>query len=368
MTILVSRFSRISRRTALGLGVLVSASLSLSACGSVEDSGNSAATSGSAADSSAQEWTAPEGLSGTLNYYSANPQGLTEELVSAFEEKTDVDVNVFSGETGKITAKLTAEADNPQADLVYLASWSAAMKQSKTGAFEKFTPETDGEVRKGWASSTGDFTGRDGSALALVVNTAALGDAKMPADWEDLADPAFKDKVIMPDPRESGTAADLITAMVDKWGEDKTWELFDKLFANGMQVQGANGPALDAVTSGSKSVVFGGVDYSAYSAIKKGEPLEVVLPESGTTVTPRPVLISEQSSNKAAAEAFVNFMFSPEGQAISAKNHMIPAVASTTASGDATDFDSTELLTTDLDGLAKDSSSVSEKFVTRYLA
>ncbi|HIW91528.1 MAG TPA: extracellular solute-binding protein [Candidatus Corynebacterium avicola] len=337
----------------------------LTACGSLEDEEGEGSDGGSSADQ-AEEWEAPEGLDGELTYYSANPQGLTDELVEAFEEKTDVSVNVFSGETGKITAKLEAEQGNPQADLVYLASWSAAQSQSSAGGYEEFTPEVDGELRDGWASETGDFTGRDGSALALVTNTEALGDAEAPADWEDLTDEAYKDKVIMPDPRESGTAADLIAAMVDKWGEDKTWELFDALFDNGMEVQGANGPALDAVTSGSKAVVFGGVDYSAYSAIDKGEPLEVVVPSSGTTITPRPVLVSDQSDNVEAAEAFANFMFSPEGQAISADNYMIPSVGDVPANG-GTEYDDTEQLTTDLDGLAEESDGVTDDFVSRYL-
>jgi iron(III) transport system substrate-binding protein len=357
------RTTRTTRTVTAGIALAASAAAVLTGCGSVDDDSGDATT----ASDNVEQWTAPEGLSGDLTYYSANPQGLTDDLVSAFEEKTDVKVNVFAGETGKITAKLKAEKANPQADLVYLASWSAAQSQAATGGYEKFTPEHSVDVRDGWASTTGQFTGRDGSALTLVSNTEALGGAKAPSDWEDLTDKAYKDKVIMPDPRESGTAADLIAAMVDKWGEDRTWDLFDRLFANGMQVQGANGPALDAVTSGSKAVVFGGVDYSAYAAAKKGEPLEVTTPASGTTITPRPVLVSGQSDNRSAAEAFVNFMFSPEGQAISADNHMIPAVGGTPA-GDGTDYDATEQLTTDLDGLAERSGGVTDTFVSRYLS
>lgn len=334
----------------------------MAGCGSVDAADNS----GNSSASDAQEWVAPEGLSGELTYYSANPQGLTDDLVGAFEKKTGVTVNVFSGETGKITAKLKAEAANPQADIVYLASWSAAQSQSETGAFEKFEPEGADKVHEGWASESGDFTGRDGSALGLVANTEAIEGGEGPKDWEDLTDPKYKDKVIMPDPRESGTAADLIAAMVDKWGEDKTWDLFDKLFDNGMQVQGANGPALDAVTSGSKAVVFGGVDYSAYAAKAKGEPLEFAIPSSGTTVTPRPILISDDSDNKEAAEAFVDFMFSEEGQSISADNFMIPAVDGIEPAEGAP-YEEIERLTDDFFGLSEASDSVSETFVDRYL-
>ena len=231
-------------------------------------------------------------------------------------------VNVFAGTTGEVTAKIKAEEANPQADVVYLASWNAANKQAQTGALESYKPENIQDANADWNADDDTFHGRDGSALALVANTDVVSD--IPSDWEDLADPKYADQVIMPDPRESGTAADLLTAMIAEWGEDKTWELFDKLFDNGMIVQGANGPALDQVTSGSKGIVFGGVDYSAYSAKGKGEPLEIVIPSSGTTVTPRPVMIMKSSDNMDAAKAFVDFMFSEEAQQISASKNMIP--------------------------------------------
>ena len=197
-----------------------------------------------------------------------------------------------------------------------------------------------------------------------MTNTSVID--SVPQDWEDLADEKYKDQVIMPDPRESGTAADLIAAMVEQWGEDKTWELFDKLFDNGMLVQGANGPALDQVTSGSRGVVLGGVDYSAYSAKAKGEPLEVVIPSSGTTVTPRPVMILKTTDNKDAAEAFVDFMFSDEAQEISASKNMIPANTEITPKNGPT-LDEIQTLNEDLDGIASSSKDVKEKFAERYL-
>ena len=354
------------KKLSLALAAAAASALALTGCGSVDsaDSTDASSAGNTGAETTAEAWEAPEGLSGELDYYSANPQGLTDALVEAFEEKTDVKVNVFADTTGKITAKLKAEEANPQADVVYLASWSAASKQDKAGALEEYTPEGADKITSSWVSKNGTFTGRDGSALALVTNTNVVDSA--PQDWEDLADEKYKDQVIMPDPRESGTAADLIAAMVDQWGEDKTWELFDKLFDNGMIVQGANGPALDQVTSGSRGIVMGGVDYSAYSAQAKGEPLEVVIPSSGTTVTPRPVMILKTTDNKDAAEAFVDFMFSDEAQEISASKNMIPANTEITPKN-GPKLEEIETLNEDLDGIASSSKDIKEKFAERYL-
>jgi len=284
--------------------------------------------------------------------------------VEAFQEKTGVTVNVFAGTTGEVTAKIKAEEANPQADVVYLASWNAANKQAETGALESYKPENIDNANADWNAADDTFHGRDGSALALVANTDVVSD--IPTDWEDLADPKYADQVIMPDPRESGTAADLLTAMIAEWGEDKTWELFDKLFDNGMIVQGANGPALDQVTSGSKGIVFGGVDYSAYSAKDKGEPIEVVIPSSGTTVTPRPVMIMKTADNMDAAKAFVDFMFSEEAQQISASKNMIPANKNVEPKN-GPKLEDIEQISDDWAAISKESKDLREKFAERYL-
>lgn len=353
--------------SALIAGVAFS-SLALTGCGSADQNASSSNSEASNSDKSetsqSSEWKAPEGLEGEISYYSANPQGLTDDLVAAFEDKTDVKVNVFAGSTGEVTAKLKAEEANPQADVVYLASWTAATKQEKAGSLEKFTPEGTDAIHPKWVSQTDAFHGRDGSALALVANTDVVDEA--PKDWEDLTDEKYKDMVIMPDPRESGTAGDLVAGMVSQWGKDKTWELFDKLFENGMTVQGANGPALDAVTSGSKGVVFGGVDYSAYKAQSKGEPLEINIAESGTTVSPRPVMVVKDTDNKDAAEAFVNFMFSEEAQQISADNNMIPANPAV-APANGPKFEEINQLSEDWDDIVANSKDIKEEFVKRYL-
>ncbi len=346
---------------------VVAAAIALTGCGSIDTPASSGTPSGSAPSSAPAldlNWTPPQGLSGTLTIYSANPQALTDSLIKAFTAATGVQVNEFAGETGKVTAKLDAEWDNPQADLVYLASWAPAANYAAQGKTLPYKPFGFDSIHDGWAPADASFVGRDGSALGLTVNTDVA--PSTPADWADLADPAFKDLVLMPDPRQSGTAADLITAMVEVNGKDATWALFDKLFANGLAVQGANGPALDDVTSGSHAVVLGGVDYSAYSAIQKGESLKLVFPSSGTTITPRPIFIVKGTKNEAAAKAFEDFMFSTQGQTISAAANMIPAQPSIPVASGTRSYDDVKQLQVDWSTVATDESGIVDEFVTRY--
>src|SRR5690606_32330700 len=122
--------------------------VTLAGCGSV-DSASTSDTSSTDESAPANEtsgtdseltWTAPDDLEGTLTLYSANPQGLTDDLIAEFTQETGVKVETFAGETGKITAKLDAEWENPQADMVYLASWAPAAKYAADGRLMSYQP------------------------------------------------------------------------------------------------------------------------------------------------------------------------------------------------------------------------------------
>ncbi|MEC3918289.1 extracellular solute-binding protein [Nocardia sp. CDC160] len=337
---------------------IASSVLATAACGRHPEPNSTSAVTSS--------WTAPPGLTGELTLYSANPQELTDELVAAFTKLSGVKVTVFNGETGKITAKLDKEGARPLADVVYLASWTPAAQYDYDGRTLPYTPRGADRIHSGWIGQDHGFVGRDGSALTMVVNTNLT--PRLPNDWADLAAPEFHGKVIMPDPRESGTARDLLAAMVSAWGKDRTWAMFDGLFANGMTVRGGNGPALDEVTAGSYAVVLGGVDYSAYDAAAKGVPLRVISPASGTIITPRPIFILNTTRNPVAAKALVDYMFTPEAQRISAAHKMIPARTDVPVAPGTRTYDEVKQLPFSWEFVKGSGADVLTEFTGRYLS
>lgn len=83
---------------------------------------------------------------------------------------------------------------------------------------------------------------------------------------------------------------------------------------NGLAVAGANKAALESVLTGAKAILVAGVDYNAYSQIKKGEPIGIYYPASGTVVNPRPAMILKTTKNEAAARAFIDYLLSDDAQ------------------------------------------------------
>lgn len=258
----------------------------------------------------------------TLTFYTAGPGGLADALAEAFQAETGITVNVFQGTTGQVMARLEAEEANPQADVVVSASWGSAVDMHERGLLMEYLSPNAAEVPDFLTHS--HYVAQGVSALAMVWNTQS--DVPRPSEWSDLTDEAYRDLITMPDPAQSGAAFDLVAGLEAAMGEG-AWELLAGLAANDMIVPGPNAAALNPVLQGAKAVVFGAVDYISYAQAAGGETIEVIVPDSGTVIAPRPMMILQSTSNPDAAKAFVDFVLSEAGQELVAATWMMPARA-----------------------------------------
>lgn len=213
-------------------------SLSLFGCGSTPgDPATAAPDSGQ----SAAGGTAP--VSGKLVLYSAGPQKLADNILSGFEAKTGVKVEMFQGTTGKILARMEAEKSNPVADVVILASLPSAQALKADGLTLPYPEAVNADkLNPDWSDTEGNYFSTSASALGIVYNTNLV--SAPPQSWTDLGLPQWKDAVNIPDPTLSGSALDFITGYLSVKG-DAGWELFESYKANGTAMAGANQEALD---------------------------------------------------------------------------------------------------------------------------
>lgn len=259
---------------------------------------------------------------GTIYVYSAGPKGLSSGLEELFEQQTGITVELLQSTTGKILSKLEAEKANPVADVVVLASWPSAMGLKEQGLTLSYPNAQNADLlHKGFIDGNSEIFGYSASALGITYNTTlveTIGD-----DWSSFTDEKWKGQVNIPDPSLSGSAMDFISGYIGTFGESG-WELFRSLKDNDINMAGANKAALSPVITGAKSVVLAGVDYMAYSAKAKGEPVDVIYPASGTVVNPRAVMIMKSSKNIPAAKEFIDFMLSDEAQQLVVDAYIIP--------------------------------------------
>ena len=261
-----------------------------------------------------------------LTVYTAGPGSLAKGLAAGYEKKTGVKVNIFQATTGKVMARLEAEQANPQADILISASWDTAEDLHNRGWLLPYQSQNAEKVPDNLKTS--DYVAQGISALGIVWNSKS--GTPEPKEWQDLTSADFKDKVTTPDPALSGASLDLLIGLQNGMG-DEAWKLFEQLKQNGMVVSGPNAQAVTPVMQGAKAAVFGAVDYVSYGNIAQGESLKVIFPASGTVIAPRPMMILKTTQHADDAKAFVDYVLSPEGQALVADAWLMPARTDVTA-------------------------------------
>ena len=257
-----------------------------------------------------------------LTVYAAGPKPLSDQIIHGFEAKTGIKVKSFDGTTGKILSKVKAEQGNSQADVLILASMAAGVDLQKNGQLLTYQPARAKHLNAQFKDASHQLVNYSASAVGITYNTQHIKSA--PTDWSDLTTTPYRNQVTIPDPQTSGSSLDFINAYQMKHGT----KLLKALQENGADIGGANKEVLDAVITGQKAAVFGGVDYMSLTAIKKGEKIGFVYPKSGTLVNPRPAMILKASRHQAAAKQFIDYLLSAKVQKQIQKSNLIPGTAS----------------------------------------
>ncbi len=259
------------------------------------------------------------GQARALTVYTAGPGGLIKQLAAGFQEETGIKVDVFQATTGKVMARLEAEAANPRADVLISASWDTAKDLDQRGWLMAYQSPNAAHVPDRFKSAS--YVAQGISALGIVWNASSK--TPEPRDWADLTTPPFKQAVTMPDPALSGASLDLLLGLQNAQG-DAAWTLFQTLRDNGMNVSGPNAQALTPVLQGARAAVFGAVDYVSYASMEKGESVKVIFPASGTVIAPRPMMILKTAKSPDAARRFVDYVLSEAGQKAVADAWLMP--------------------------------------------
>jgi len=168
---------------------------------------------------------------------------------------------------------------------------------------------------------------------STIVFLVRKGNPKGLKDWSDLVKPGVE--VITPNPKTSGGArwnylAAWAYALKQPGGSDATAKDFvKKLFANVKVLDsGARGSTTTFVERGIGDVLIAW-ENEAYLAVKELGPdkFEIVTPSLSILAEP-PVSVVDKVVDKrgtrAVATAYLEYLYSPEGQEIAAKNYYRP--------------------------------------------
>lgn len=162
----------------------------------------------------------------------------------------------------------------------------------------------------------GRYFGFAVSGYGIMYNTRYIRANRLPAprEWADLKNPVYQNHIGISAPSRSGTTHLTIETILQGEGWVPGWALLMEIAGNYAQVSDRSFGVPDAVNSGQYGIGIV-IDFFGLSAKASGFPVEFVYP-TVTTLVPANIGVIEGASNPNAARAFVQFLLSPEGQAV----------------------------------------------------
>ena len=257
-----------------------------------------------------------------LMIYTSMKEVLIGELKAAYVKKhPNVSVDYYSAGAGKIMAKLAAERQSGQvvADILWTSEVPDFFALKKENMLEKYVSPEAAKTSSPVNDPEGYFSAARLGTLAIVYNTDKI--KTPPKSWNDLLKPEFKGAFAIANPALSGTAFVSVGMLVENFG----WEFIQKLRANGAMMGQGSGQVVDDTAVGSLAGCIG-VDYITLDKVEKGAPLGFASPTE-MLVIPSPAAIIKGSKNLEAAQKFIDFLLSAEGQTIIANANTIPVRA-----------------------------------------
>jgi iron(III) transport system substrate-binding protein len=217
---------------------------------------------------------------------------------------------------GEILQRLTHEADS---GVVIADLWF-------TGGADTFINAAENDLLLAYESPNGevlDDVMKDpahfwyGTSLTLVnwvVNKELVEEKglKMPEVWDDLLQEGLKGQVSMSNPASSGTAYNVVSAVLQTRGEEEGWSYLEKLIE---QV-----PFFTARGSDPANMVVNGEAIVGINASNGDRELEInnphiklVYPTDGTGWWPQPAAIVKGTKHEEEARVFIDWIISRRG-------------------------------------------------------
>lgn len=259
-----------------------------------------------------------------LVLYSPHGRDLLTLVEKAFEKAhPKIDVRFLDMGSQEVYDRVRSEAANPQADVWFGGPQPIFGRGAAEGLLAPHRPVWADAVPE-TSRGPGDlYFGTYRTAPVLVFNSKSVPEGEAPRDWDDLLDPKWRGKILMRDPLASGTLR----------------TLFGSIFARSVQETGSTEQALawlrrlDAQTKeyvpnpallleklnrGEGLLTIWELTDILWQQ-KRGAPLGLRFPASGTPVIDDSVALVKGAKHPAEAKLFLDWIGGKEAQELAAR-------------------------------------------------
>ena len=278
-------------------------------------------------------------ISGDLVIYSGRTEPLLQPVIDAFKAKyPNVNVLLKAGSNSELANALIEEQANPQADVFITTELFTVQSLAQEGVFQSYQPAGADQLPAGFMGADSLWTGLTRRARVIIYNADLVSEEELPTSIFDLTDPKWQGQIAAAG-STNGSMQAQIAAMRQLIGEEETEAWLNGLIANDVTFFGGHTDVRKAVGAG--EFKLGLVNHYYYYLQKaEGSNVGIIFPDQGddqigliTNATAAAVI--NDAPHVAAAQAFMDFLVSQEGQKLFAeKNYEYPLVPGVELHGD----------------------------------
>ena len=210
--------------------------------------------------------------------------------------------------TGENAAKLKAEGTDTPCDIVW--GLEVGYLDDLTGNLADISAYDSGIYVEDMQLGGGKYLVAHRYSGCIVVNKQLLQEKNLPvpASYDDLLKPEYKNLIAMPNPKSSGTGYIYLKSLVNARGEDAAFSYFDKLAGNVLQFTSSGSGPINALVQGEIAIAMG-MTSQAVIEINGGQPFEILFFEEGAPFTACGYGIIEGKQEKQAVKDVFDFFY-----------------------------------------------------------
>jgi iron(III) transport system substrate-binding protein len=273
-----------------------------------------------------------------VNVYTTREPGLIQPLLDTFSKETGITVNTIFVESG-LSERIEAEGANSPADIVSVVDYGNLIDLVDRGLTQPVkSAALEAAIPANLRDPGGNWFGLSMRARVIYVSKDRVSDEAL--TYESLADPKWKGRVCIRSGQHPYNTS-LFAALIAKDGAAKAEEFLQGLKAN--LARTAGGGDRDVARDILADICDVGIANSYYVGLMRsgaggpeqqewGGAIRVILPTFadgvGTHVNISGAAVAKNAPNKENALKLLEFLVSPEAQAIYAKaNFEYPVLA-----------------------------------------
>jgi iron(III) transport system substrate-binding protein len=257
----------------------------------------------------------------SITLYSGQHEQTTDALVAGFEKATGITVNVRSDDEDTLADEIVSEGSRSRADVIYTENSQVLEFLQDKGLLAKVDASTLAHTPALYNSPQGDWAGISARVSVIIYNPALIKASQLPTSVLQLASPRYRGKLAAA-PQETDFQP-IVTSVERAYGQTATLRWLKAVKVNaGSHLYPDNETIADEVNRG--AAAFGIVNQYYWYRMRaeigpantKARIAHFAASDPGYVVDVSGAAILKASAHQAAAQQFLAYLVSQQGQEI----------------------------------------------------